>query len=80
VCSQLNDHNIFHHFARYLGGHITQKRIILKTRKEMSGKYAFSQTLKEVRFLFCQTGEKSAGARFVVLHSHSIPTKDYLKV
>jgi hypothetical protein len=33
----------------------------------MSGKYAFSQTLKEVRFLFCQTGEKSAGARFVAL-------------
>ncbi|PMD33241.1 NADH dehydrogenase, alpha subcomplex, subunit 2 [Hyaloscypha variabilis F] len=25
----------------------------------MSGKYAFSQTLKEVRFLFCQTAEHS---------------------
>ncbi|KAG9236097.1 NADH-ubiquinone oxidoreductase 10.5 kDa subunit [Amylocarpus encephaloides] len=29
----------------------------------MSAKYAFSQTLKEVRFLFCQTGEKSASTR-----------------
>lgn len=30
----------------------------------MSGKYAFTQTLKELRFLFCQTSEHSAAARF----------------
>ena len=29
----------------------------------MSGKYAFSQTLKEVRFLFCQTAEHSGATR-----------------
>jgi hypothetical protein len=33
----------------------------------MSGKYAFSQALKEVRFLFCQTGEHSGPTRSVVL-------------
>jgi NADH dehydrogenase (ubiquinone) 1 alpha subcomplex subunit 2 len=31
----------------------------------MSGKYAFAQTLKEVRFLFCQTGEHSTATRYV---------------
>ena len=30
---------------------------------KMSGKYAFSQTLKEVRFLFCQTAEHSSPTR-----------------
>lgn len=29
----------------------------------MSGKYAFTKSLKEVRFLFCQTGEHSAATR-----------------
>ncbi|KAF7870453.1 hypothetical protein EAF04_004197 [Stromatinia cepivora] len=29
----------------------------------MSAKYAFSQTLKEVRFLFCQTGAHSDATR-----------------
>jgi hypothetical protein len=32
---------------------------------KMSAKYAFSNTLKEVRFLFCQTGEHSGATRFV---------------
>lgn len=32
-------------------------------RAKMSGKYAFSQTLKEVRFLFCQTAEQSGPTR-----------------
>ena len=36
----------------------------------MSGKYVFSQALKEVRFLFCQTGEHSGPTRSVsFLHS-----------
>ncbi|KAK7985092.1 hypothetical protein PG996_005667 [Apiospora saccharicola] len=30
----------------------------------MSGKYAFAKSLKEVRFLFCQTGEHSAATRY----------------
>ncbi|KAK9771677.1 hypothetical protein SCAR479_11606 [Seiridium cardinale] len=29
----------------------------------MSSKYAFTKALKEVRFLFCQTGEHSAATR-----------------
>jgi len=33
----------------------------------MSAKYVFSQTLKEVRFLFCQTGEHSGPTRYVCL-------------
>ncbi len=33
---------------------------------KMSGKYAFTKSLKEVRFLFCQTSEHSAAIRFVV--------------
>ncbi|TVY53047.1 NADH-ubiquinone oxidoreductase 10.5 kDa subunit, partial [Lachnellula suecica] len=32
----------------------------------MSAKYAFASTLKEVRFLFCQTGEGSGATRFVL--------------
>ncbi|KXH43616.1 hypothetical protein CNYM01_02755 [Colletotrichum nymphaeae SA-01] len=31
----------------------------------MSSKYAFTKALKEVRFLFCQTGEHSAATRYV---------------
>lgn len=33
----------------------------------MSGKYAFAKSLKEVRFLFCQTSEQSAAARYANL-------------
>ena len=29
----------------------------------MASKYAFTKTLKEVRFLFCQTSEHSAATR-----------------
>lgn len=32
----------------------------------MSGRFAFSKGLKEVRFLFCQTGEHSAATRRVI--------------
>jgi len=38
----------------------------------MSGKYAFTQTLKEVRFLFCQTSEQSAPVRSFL--SRAYPT------
>lgn len=31
----------------------------------MSGKYAFTKSLKELRFLFCQTSEQSAPVRYV---------------
>lgn len=34
-----------------------------KRRVKMTGKYVFSQTLKEVRFLFCQTAEHSGPTR-----------------
>jgi hypothetical protein len=34
-----------------------------RRKSKMSGKYAFSQTLKEVRFLFCQTAEHSGPTR-----------------
>lgn len=33
----------------------------------MSGKYAFTKSLKELRFLFCQTSEVSAPVRYVAL-------------
>ena len=33
------------------------------TQRAMSSKYAFTKTLKEVRFLFCQTSEHSAAVR-----------------
>lgn len=33
----------------------------------MSSKYAFTQTLKEVRFLFCQTSDHSAATRSAAL-------------
>ena len=39
----------------------------IEGRDKMSAKYAFSNTLKEVRFLFCQTGEHSGPTRFVSL-------------
>ncbi|KAL3426548.1 NADH-ubiquinone oxidoreductase 10.5 kDa subunit [Phlyctema vagabunda] len=38
----------------------------------MSAKYAFSKTLKEVRFLFCQTGESSTATRSFL--SRAYPT------
>jgi len=38
----------------------------------MSGKYAFTQTLKEVRFLFCQTAEHSGPTRFVLFSQHDL--------
>lgn len=31
----------------------------------MSGKYAFSKAVKEIRFHLCQKGEGSAAARYV---------------
>ena len=35
----------------------------------MSGKYAFTKSLKEVRFLFCQTSDHGAATRFEQLLS-----------
>ncbi|KAM7205365.1 NADH-ubiquinone oxidoreductase [Rhypophila sp. PSN 637] len=42
----------------------------------MSGKYAFTKTLKEVRFLFCQTGEHSAAARSFLARAYPIMKKN----
>lgn len=42
-----------------------QEDITSKRDYTMSGKYVFSQALKEVRFLFCQTGEHSGPTRSV---------------
>lgn len=38
----------------------------------MATRYAFTKSLKEVRFLFCQTGEHSAATRYAV-HPPTIP-------
>ncbi|KAH0538224.1 hypothetical protein FGG08_005193 [Glutinoglossum americanum] len=38
----------------------------------MSAKYAFTKSLKEVRFLFCQTSDHSAGTRTFL--SRAYPT------
>jgi hypothetical protein len=40
-------------------------RALLPKNYKMSGRYAFTQTVKELRFLFCQTSEHSAPVRFV---------------
>ncbi|KAM7222804.1 NADH-ubiquinone oxidoreductase [Rhypophila decipiens] len=42
----------------------------------MSGKYAFTKTLKEVRFLFCQTGEHSAATRSFLTRAYPIMKKN----
>jgi hypothetical protein len=39
----------------------------------MATKYAFAKSLKEVRFLFCQTSQHSAATRYVFTHSNSNP-------
>ncbi|RQM06534.1 hypothetical protein DH86_00003250 [Scytalidium sp. 3C] len=42
----------------------------------MSGKYAFSQTVKELRFLFCQTGDHSATTRSFLTRAYPIMKKN----
>ncbi|KAF4628381.1 hypothetical protein G7Y89_g9775 [Cudoniella acicularis] len=42
----------------------------------MSAKYAFSQTLKEVRFLFCQTGEASGATRSFLTRAYPTMKKN----
>ncbi|CZT50923.1 probable NADH2 dehydrogenase (ubiquinone) 10.5K chain [Rhynchosporium secalis] len=42
----------------------------------MSAKYAFSQTLKEVRFLFCQTGEHSGATRSFLARAYPTMKKN----
>ncbi|CCC10309.1 hypothetical protein SMACR_02885 [Sordaria macrospora] len=42
----------------------------------MSGRFAFSKGLKEVRFLFCQTGEHSAATRSFLLRNYPAMKKD----
>ncbi|KAK0749314.1 NADH-ubiquinone oxidoreductase 10.5 kDa subunit [Schizothecium vesticola] len=42
----------------------------------MSGKYAFTKSLKEVRFLFCQTGEHSAATRSFLTRAYPVMKKN----
>ncbi|KAK3939424.1 thioredoxin-like protein [Diplogelasinospora grovesii] len=42
----------------------------------MSGKYAFTKTLREVRFLFCQTSEHSAATRSFLTRAYPIMKKN----
>ncbi|KIN04480.1 hypothetical protein OIDMADRAFT_156467 [Oidiodendron maius Zn] len=42
----------------------------------MSGKYVFSQALKEVRFLFCQTGEHSGATRSFLARAYPTMKKN----
>ncbi|KAG7291815.1 hypothetical protein NEMBOFW57_001836 [Staphylotrichum longicolle] len=42
----------------------------------MSGRYAFANGLKEVRFLFCQTGEHSAATRSFLTRAYPIMKKN----
>ncbi|GKT45937.1 NADH-ubiquinone oxidoreductase 10. subunit [Colletotrichum spaethianum] len=42
----------------------------------MSSKYAFTKALKEVRFLFCQTGEHSAATRSFVARAYPTMKKN----
>ncbi|KAI0384383.1 NADH dehydrogenase, alpha subcomplex, subunit 2 [Hypomontagnella monticulosa] len=42
----------------------------------MSGKYAFAKALKEVRFLFCHTGEGSAATRTFLTRAYPTMKKN----
>ncbi|CEJ86723.1 Putative NADH-ubiquinone oxidoreductase 10.5 kDa subunit [[Torrubiella] hemipterigena] len=42
----------------------------------MSGKYAFTKSLKEVRFLFCQTSEQSAPVRSFLARAYPTMKKN----
>ncbi|KAI1488400.1 thioredoxin-like protein [Biscogniauxia mediterranea] len=42
----------------------------------MSAKYAFTKTLKEVRFLFCHTGEASAATRTFITRAYPTMKKN----
>ncbi|CAK7229541.1 hypothetical protein SCUCBS95973_007258 [Sporothrix curviconia] len=42
----------------------------------MSSKYAFTKSLKEVRFLFCQTGEHSAATRSFLTRAYPTMKKN----
>ncbi|KAM0817555.1 hypothetical protein AB5N19_03361 [Seiridium cardinale] len=42
----------------------------------MSSKYAFTKALKEVRFLFCQTGEHSAATRSFLTRAYPTMKKN----
>ncbi|EAQ89676.1 predicted protein [Chaetomium globosum CBS 148.51] len=42
----------------------------------MSARYAFSKGLKEVRFLFCQTGEHSSATRSFLSRAYPIMKKN----
>ncbi|KAI2465430.1 NADH dehydrogenase, alpha subcomplex, subunit 2 [Annulohypoxylon bovei var. microspora] len=42
----------------------------------MSGKYAFTKALKEVRFLFCHTGEGSAATRTFLTRAYPTMKKN----
>ncbi|MCJ1453066.1 hypothetical protein MMC28_003411 [Mycoblastus sanguinarius] len=42
----------------------------------MSGKYAFTKSLKEVRFLFCQTSEHSAATRTFLTRAYPTMKKN----
>ncbi|KAI0011369.1 thioredoxin-like protein [Xylariaceae sp. FL0662B] len=42
----------------------------------MSSKYAFTKSLKEVRFLFCQTGEASAATRSFLTRAYPTMKKN----
>ncbi|KAK3990293.1 thioredoxin-like protein [Cladorrhinum sp. PSN332] len=42
----------------------------------MSGRYAFAKGLKEVRFLFCQTGDHSAATRSFLTRAYPIMKKN----
>lgn len=73
---QLTFHNLILHCGDKGKGLQTSN---FQERKEkistnMSAKYAFSQTLKEVRFLFCQTGAHSDATRYDFLsYSYTLP-------
>ncbi|KAK4136998.1 NADH dehydrogenase, alpha subcomplex, subunit 2 [Trichocladium antarcticum] len=42
----------------------------------MSGRYAFSKGLKELRFLFCQTAEQSSATRSFLTRAYPIMKKN----
>jgi len=51
-------------------------RVSYISRLVMSGKYTFMQTLKEVRFLFCQTSEHSGPTRSFLARAYQTMKKN----
>jgi hypothetical protein len=54
----------FMHESYLTSYHPAREKALRRVELRMSGKYAFTKTLKELRFLHCQTSEHSNAVRY----------------